>query len=81
MEHKLHVRKVLIARDKLRPLNEQEMLKKAAVLHEEKSVAARTGEVRELERTVDRRARDLKQRNNCALFVECVLCVEGHARG
>jgi hypothetical protein len=44
MEHKLHVRKVLIARDKLRPLNEQEMLKKAAVMHEEKSVAARTGE-------------------------------------
>lgn len=43
MSHKLHVRKVLIARDKLRPLSEQEKLKKAAVLHEEKSIEQRTG--------------------------------------
>lgn len=43
MEHKLHVRKVLIARDKLRPLDEQEMLKKAAVQHEEKAAAERGG--------------------------------------
>jgi len=43
IEHKLHVRKVLLARDKLRPLSEQEMLKKAAVVSEEKSIAQREG--------------------------------------
>lgn len=44
MEHKLHVKKVLLARDKLRPLNAMEKVKKAAVIHEEKSIAQRTGE-------------------------------------
>jgi len=36
-------KQVLIARDKLRPLDEQEKLKKAAVLHEEKAIEARDG--------------------------------------
>jgi ankyrin repeat protein len=44
MEHKLHVKKVLLARDKLRPLSDLEKVKKAAVVHEEKSIQQRTGE-------------------------------------
>ncbi|KAJ1455661.1 hypothetical protein M885DRAFT_483301 [Pelagophyceae sp. CCMP2097] len=34
MSHKLHVRKVLLGRDKLKPLSEQDVLKKAVVLRE-----------------------------------------------
>ena len=43
MEHKLHVRKVIVARDKLRPLSEQEKIMKAAVTHEEAAVQQRDG--------------------------------------
>ena len=35
MEHKLHVRKVILGRDKLRPLSETDHVKKALVLREE----------------------------------------------
>lgn len=43
MEHKLHVRKVVLSRDKLKPLSEQEFRKKQIVHHEEKSAAVRDG--------------------------------------
>jgi len=43
VEHKLHVRKVLVSRDKLRPLDEQAKLKKAIVLHEETTKESREG--------------------------------------
>merc|ERR1719240_2205016 len=43
MEHKLHVRKVILARDKLRPLSEQEKIMKAAVTHEEAAIQQRDG--------------------------------------
>lgn len=43
MEHKLHVRKIIIARDKLRPLSEADIVKKTIVLQEEAAAAARDG--------------------------------------
>lgn len=43
MEHKLHVRKIIIARDKLRPLSEVDIVKKAIVLQEEAAAAERDG--------------------------------------
>merc|ERR1711871_1422994 len=41
IDHQLHVRKIVVARDKLRPLNERELDQKHAVLHEEAAAGAR----------------------------------------
>merc|ERR1719197_1115718 len=41
MDHQLHVRKIVVARDKLRPLSERELTQKHAVLHEEAAEKAR----------------------------------------
>ena len=43
MEHKLHVRKVILGRDKLKPLSEGDVVKKALVLREEAAAAERDG--------------------------------------
>lgn len=43
VEHKLHVRKILVSREKLKPLNEQEKKMKAIVEHEEMADALRNG--------------------------------------
>lgn len=43
MDHQLHVRKIVVARDKLRPLSERELTQKHAVLHEEAAEKARGG--------------------------------------
>lgn len=43
MEHKLHVRKVILGRDKLRPLSETDHVKKALVLREEHAEQERDG--------------------------------------
>ena len=43
MEHKLHVRKVILARDKLKPLDQREAMQKAAVITESKAQAERDG--------------------------------------
>merc|ERR550514_520381 len=42
MTHKLHVRKVILGREKLRPLSEREEMKKAVVVHEEAALADRS---------------------------------------
>ncbi|KAJ8600447.1 hypothetical protein CTAYLR_001433 [Chrysophaeum taylorii] len=41
MEHKLHVRKVVLARDRLKPLSEADVVKRAVVLREEAATAER----------------------------------------
>ena len=41
MTHKLHVRKVIISREKLKPLSEQEQFRKEQVMQEEKAEARR----------------------------------------
>ena len=43
MEHKLHVRKVILARDKLKPLDQREAMQKAAVITESKAQNERDG--------------------------------------
>lgn len=43
MSHKLHVRKVVVARNKLLPLDQRELQQRDAVLHEEHAQAARDG--------------------------------------
>ena len=42
IEHKLHVRKIMLSREKLRPLTKAEQAKKQAVLHEESSAQVRS---------------------------------------
>lgn len=44
MEHKLHVRKVILARDKLKPLSEADIVKRAIVIQEEAADAKREHE-------------------------------------
>lgn len=41
--HKLHVRKIIVSRDKLRPLSEQELFMKSAVDREDTAVSIRSG--------------------------------------
>ena len=43
IDHQLHVRKIVLARDKLRPLSEREVTQKQTVRHEEAAGGARGG--------------------------------------
>jgi hypothetical protein len=43
--HPLHVRKIIVARDKLRPLTDQERAQLAAVHHEQNAAQTRTGSI------------------------------------
>ena len=43
ISHKLHVRKILVSREKLKPLSEQEMQQKETVEREERADMRRTG--------------------------------------